>query len=105
MSDASVKKPLSQASAKKKILVALPLALLFGGLFAAGIAPQISMMLCALLSAYAIVGILELILGGSLRTAASRWDRLPGWQQGFISVFVICAAFFVAVAAIRLIGS
>jgi hypothetical protein len=105
MSEVAVKKPLSQASARKKLLVALPLMLLCGGLYVAGIAPDVSRMLCVFLGAYAIVGVLELLLGSSLRKAGSQWDQLPGWRQAIISVLVICTAFFVAVAAIRFIGS
>lgn len=96
---------LSQSPGKTKLLVALPLATLFGALYAFGIMPAITRMLCILLTGYALVGLMEVLLGSSLRNAASRWDQLAGWKQAMIAILVILLAFFLSFLAVQALAT
>jgi hypothetical protein len=87
--------PLSQAPAKKKLLVAVPSAAASGVLWYVGVADNLTGMLAVLLTAYAIVGFIEILGGQSLVAAAKNWDRLAGWKQFLISVAVVVVAFVV----------
>ena len=81
------KPTLSQSSAKKKLLIALPLTLIGADMWSVNI--NGSMGLCIIMGAYALVGAIELVGGQSLFNAARNWDSLPSWKKGLISALVI----------------
>lgn len=95
----SISKPtLSQASAKRKLLIALPLTLIGAVMWSADVAG--GMTLCILFGAYALVGAIKLVGGNSLGDAAKNWDALPGWKKGLISAIVIAAAIAILILVI-----
>lgn len=85
------KVPLSQASGKKKLLIGVPVSLIGAVLWAFDL--PFGMMLCVTLGAYAIVGLIEVIGGDSLKTTAAKWDTLQGWKKFLIAAVFICAIF------------
>jgi hypothetical protein len=89
-STGNAKPPLSQAPAKKKLLIALPLSVIGAAMWWANVPG--GMGLCILLGAYALVGVIELVGGASLLDAAKNWDGLPGWKKRLVSTLVITAA-------------
>lgn len=84
------KSSLSQARAKKKLLIALPLSFTGAVMWWTNVSG--GMALCILLGAYALVGIVEIFGGASLVDTAKNWDALPGWKKGLVSTLVIAAA-------------
>lgn len=86
------KVPLSQAPGKKKILIGLPTAAACSVLAAMGIAQGITMLLAVALGAYSLVGLIEVLGGESIASAARNWDRQPGWKKFQISLVVIVLA-------------
>jgi hypothetical protein len=52
-------------------------------------------MLAVIFAAYAIVGLVEVVLGESLLSAGKKWDLMPGWKKFLISLAVIIGAFAV----------
>lgn len=84
--------PLSQAPGKQKLLVAIPGAMAFSVAAYLGIFKDITRFLSLALWAYAIVGLLEVIFGESLASAARRWDSLAGWKKFLLSLLVIVVA-------------
>ena len=99
------KPPLSQASGKKKLLVAGPSAVLCALLLGTPQFDAGARMLAAGLAAYAIVGLLEVLLGQRLVRAGERWANLPGWQKFVASTVVIIVALGLAISAIPLLAS
>jgi hypothetical protein len=87
----SKKAPLSQAPGKKKLLVGIPMAAVSGGAYLMGLGSLAQMFFIAFL-AYAVVGLIEVILGASLVRAGEAWERLDWWQKGLASVVVILGA-------------
>ncbi len=85
------KTPLSQASGKKKLLVGVPVSLIGAFMWAANI--PFGSMLSVILGAYAIVGLIEVVGGDSLKGAAGKWDTLAGWKKFLIAIGVICGCF------------
>lgn len=84
--------PLSQAPGRKKIVVAIPGALIFAILCMNGIFEPITKFLALALCAYAFVGGLEILFGESLASSAKKWDSLAGWKKFLISLLVILIA-------------
>jgi hypothetical protein len=93
------KVPLSRAPGKKKLLVGVPMALLCGGAYAVGQWPLVPMFFVAFL-AYALVGLVEVLLGGSLVRAGEAWAQLRWWQRGVASIVVIVGALALVVIVI-----
>ncbi len=83
--------PLSQASGKKKLLIGLPISIVGGVLWFLNL--PMGMPLCVFLGAYAIVGLIEVIGGDSLKAVATKWDVLAGWKKFLIAAGVIGACF------------
>lgn len=93
---------LSQATGKKKLLVALPGAFVAFGFGAAGVFANLTRFVAIALCAYAIVGLIEVALGDSLVGACRRWDVLAGWKKFLISSAVIVGAlaFFISLISV-----
>ena len=94
----SAKNPLSRAPGKKKLLVAVPMALVSGLATVIGL-PLAEMFFIGFL-AYAIVGLIEVLLGSTLQNAGKAWDQLSWWKQSLISVLVIVSGLVLAMVAI-----
>src|SRR5262245_40359044 len=89
------KGPLSRASGKKKLLVAVPSALICGSLAATGTGGSVVKILAVIFSAYAIAGAIQIVGGELVLTMARNWDAQPAWKKFLISVLVIGAALVV----------
>src|SRR4051812_16031130 len=87
-SPAAGKVPLSRAPGRKKLVVGVPMALICGAAYAIGQWPLAQMFFVAFL-AYAVVGHVEVLLGGSLARASEAWTRLRWWERGLASVVVV----------------
>ena len=98
---ASPKTPLSRAPGRKKLLVAVPMAAVAGVAWIIGLGPIAQMFFIGFL-AYAIVGLVEVLLGSSLQNASAAWDNLRWWSRGAISLVVILAAFALVIVVIPL---
>lgn len=81
--------PLSQASGKKKLLIGVPVSLFGGVLWFLNL--PMGMPLCVFLGAYAIVGLIEVLGGDSLKASAAKWDELAGWKKFLFASGVIGA--------------
>ncbi|WP_196159655.1 hypothetical protein [Reinekea sp. G2M2-21] len=81
--------PLSQASGRKKFLVAVPSAAVITFLAATGVAVSFTKMLAVILWAYAVVGLIELLTGGKLATLSASWETMASWKKFIISTLVI----------------
>jgi len=101
----SSKNPLSRAPGRAKLLVAAPLCLLFGVLSAIGVATDICTMVAISFGAFALVGLIEVLLGSSLLRASNRWDDLAAWKKFAISLIVIGGALVLAVTLIPAVSS
>ena len=99
------KTPLSQASGKKKLLVAGPLAILFAFLSGTPKFGSVAKMLSVALAAYAIVGLIEVLLGSRLQRASESWSRLPSWKKAIASIVVIVAFLSLAISSIPYLAS
>jgi len=100
----SEEQPLSRTPAKHKISAGLFFGLL--NLYLAHLDEDDKLLFMAgvFLLGYAFIGLIELLLGVRLISAAKNWDKLPSWQRFIISVVVICSAlvmfiFFIPVVA------
>jgi hypothetical protein len=98
-SPAAGKVPLSRAPGKKKLMVGVPMALICGAAYAIGQWPLAQMFFVAFL-AYAVVGLVEVFLGGSLVRASEAWARLRAWQRGLASIVVVVGALALVLTAI-----
>jgi hypothetical protein len=98
-SPAARKVPLSRAPGKKKLLVAVPMALVCGGAYVLGQWPLAQMFFIAFL-AYALVGLVEVMLGGSLLRASEAWAQLRWWQRGLASIVIVIGSIALVVTAI-----
>jgi hypothetical protein len=56
------------------------------------IAQGITMFLAVALGAYALVGLIEILGGETIASAARTWDGQPGWKKFLISLAVILLA-------------
>jgi hypothetical protein len=93
------KVPLSRAPGKKKLIVGVPLALVSGAAYFAGLGSLAQMFFVAF-SAYAVVGMLEVVLGSSLVRASESWTGLAWWQRGLASAIVVLVALGLVVTVI-----
>lgn len=101
---AAKKVPLSRAPGKKKLLVGVPLALVSGAAYSAGLG-SLAQMLFVAFSAYVVVGLLEVVLGSSLVRAGEAWAGLARWQRGLASVIVVVGVLaFVVTVIPALVG-
>ena len=96
---AASKVPLSRAPGKKKLLVAVPLAVVSGAAYVVGQWPLAQMFFIAFL-AYALVGLIEVLLGGSIVRASEAWAQLRWWQRGLASIVVVLGAIALVITAI-----
>lgn len=85
------KVPLSRAPGKEKLAVGVPMALVCGAAYGLGQWPLAQMLFIAFL-AYALVGLVEVVLGASLVRAGEGWANLRWWQRGLASAAVIVGA-------------
>lgn len=84
--------PLSQQSAKNKIMAGVPAILIIvGSLFIEKEKATIRMV-SLFLFAYALAGVIELILDKSYPNAKDQWGRLAGWKKFIISLIIIIAS-------------
>ena len=83
---------LSQSSGKKKLFVGLPASIICAVLAYLGIFSGITKMLSIVLGGYAIVGLIEIIGGAALASAAKKWESMPGWKKFIISISIILIA-------------
>jgi hypothetical protein len=95
----SRKVPLSRAPGKKKLLVGVPLSVVSGLAYFAGLG-SLAQMLFVAFTAYAVVGLLEVLLGASLSRAGEAFARLAWWKRGLVSLVVIVGAIVFAIAVI-----
>jgi hypothetical protein len=79
------KVPLSRAPGRKKLMVGVPMGIVCGVAYLIGNWPLAQMFFVAFL-AYALVGLVEVILGASLVRAGEAWAALRWWQRGLASV-------------------
>jgi hypothetical protein len=93
------KVPLSRALGRKKLVVGVPMAVVCGAVYAVGQWPLAQMFLIAFL-AYALVGLVEVLLGGSLVRASKAWAQLRWWQRGLASIVVVVGALALVIIAI-----
>jgi len=91
--------PLSQQPAKNKIYAGLPGIVLFiFSLFMETGQYQLELkMLSLFLIAYALVGLIELNLGGSISRAEEKWEKFSAWKKIIFSTFVIVTAIIIAI--------
>jgi hypothetical protein len=92
MSVTMSEKTLSQSSPKTKILVSFPIMLFSIAGYYIGIIPETTKFVALAMGAYFAVGLLELVLGESLISAAKKWDEMAGWKIFLISITVIMVA-------------
>ncbi|MDF1640281.1 hypothetical protein [Thalassolituus oleivorans] len=85
-------KPLSQKSAKSKILAGIPAVIMIA---ASLFTEKLSALLGGLglmLLAYSIVGLVEVFIDNKFPTAKSSWETMQGWKKLLISIVVIALA-------------
>jgi hypothetical protein len=98
-SPAAGKVPLSRAPGRKKLVVGVPMAVICGAAYAVWQWPLAQMFFVAFL-AYALVGLVEVLLGSSLVRASEAWAQLRWWQRGLASIVVVLGALALVVTAI-----
>lgn len=96
--------PLAQASGKRKLLVAIPACALATVLLFMDIAPGITRFFAVVMGGYAIVGLVEILMGESLVSAGRKWDRLAGWKKFLISLAAVIAAFALFMSLIPVVA-
>lgn len=92
-STAVVSDTFSNASGRKKLLLGGIGALLSSVLAFLGLFSAFTKLFAIILGAYAVVGLIEILAGGSLVSLSKRWDQLNGFKQFLISVAVILLSF------------
>ncbi|WLQ11909.1 hypothetical protein O5O45_19460 [Hahella aquimaris] len=92
--------PLSQAPGRKKLVVAFPSAVVVSFLYVIGVADSLAKMLAIILWAYALIGLIETLIGGRLVSLSAKWDIMAGWKKFIISVFTIVFALFCFISLI-----
>jgi hypothetical protein len=100
----TVKTPLAQASGKRKLLIAIPGCALATVLLFLNVAPGITRFFAVVMGAYALVGLVEVLMGESLLSAGKRWDQLAGWKKFAISLVVIIAAIVIFIGVMPLVA-
>ena len=93
------KVPLSRAPGKKKLVVGVPMAIISGLAYMLGVGPLAQMFFVAFL-AYALVGLVEVLLGASLVRAGEAWAGLAWWQRGLASVVVVAGVLALVITII-----
>jgi hypothetical protein len=99
------KVPLSQAPGSKKLLTGVPGIAVCSVLAAMGIAQGITTFLAVALGAYALVGLIEVLGGETIASAARNWDCQPGWKKFLISLVVIVLALGGFISLIALLAT
>jgi hypothetical protein len=99
------KTPLSQASGKKKLLIAVPSAVLCAALSGMPKFGAIAKMLSIGFAAYAMVGLVEVLLGDRLQRANESWANLAGWKKATIGAGVVLGSLALAFSLIPLLAS
>lgn len=98
-------RPLSQQSGKKKLFVGMPGAVLCYLLSSVGLLSGLTKGLAILLSAYAIIGFIEILSSDKITVLSSKWDALPGWKKFIFSVLIIVFALSAAAALTPLLSA
>ncbi|WP_308365104.1 MULTISPECIES: hypothetical protein [unclassified Microbulbifer] len=98
------RKPLSQSSGKKKLFVGIPGAVICYILSSIGLFSGLTRGLALLLSAYVIVGFIEILVSDKITLLSTKWEGLPGWKKFTFSMLIIVFALGAAAASIPLLG-
>lgn len=96
--------PLSQKSAKSKILTVVPAAII---LVIALIFDRYSGLLVGVaicLFAYSIAGVIEIYIDKKFPNAKSRWESMRSWKKLIISILVIAFAMAIALILIPILA-
>lgn len=86
---------LAGASPQRKLLIALPAALLCGVLLYLDLLAPMVRWGVVVFAAYAMVAVVEMIAGETLVSLARSWDTLAGWKKLLISIAVVVGVFAV----------
>lgn len=90
--------PLSRATGKRKIFIALPVSIVFAFILGP------TSLFTIVFGAYALVGFVEVLGGESLVSMTKRWDSLPRWKQNLLSLLVIILFLVLVIVLIPMIG-
>lgn len=96
-----------RANGLRKLMIGAAGAIVIGVVFylisRTGYAPtSFALIPFALPGAYALIGILEIIVGVPFVDLADRWDDLAGWQRGILGTLVVAMAIAAAVGGMAL---